>query len=223
MANRALSPRPTVQTIIKKLRKANPDARLALEFSNPLELLVATILAAQSSDERVNKVTATLFRKYKSCEDYLKLSPRQLQKEILPTGFFRNKQKTIQRVCALLLEKHGGQVPQKMDELLELPGVGRKTANVVLSDAFGMKEGIVVDLHVKRVSFRLGLTTQKEADKIESELMGFVPKRQWIEFSHLLIAHGRTICRPKPLCEECVIEKLCPSSFLKTGKMPPIV
>jgi len=208
--------------IIRRLKRAYPGAKCSLTHSNPFELLVATILSAQSTDERVNIVTADLFRKYKKPEDYLKVSPHELEKDIHSTGFFRNKTKSIQGTARLLTEQYGGEVPRTMNELLELPGVARKTANVVLGNAFGIKAGVVVDTHVTRLSHRLDLTQQKTAEKIEQDLIPIVPKRDWVIFPHLMIYHGRKICKARsPLCEECTIEKLCPSSFLKTGVHPP--
>jgi endonuclease-3 len=207
--------------IIRRLKRAYPDAKCSLNHSNPFELLVATILSAQCTDERVNLVTADLFRKYRGPEDYLKVSPRELEKDIQSTGFFRNKTKSIQGTSKMLTETYGGSVPQTMDQLLELPGVARKTANVVLGNAFDIKSGVVVDTHVTRLSHRLGLSKEKDPTKIERDLVGIVPKKDWVIFSHLLIAHGRKICRARnPLCEECPVEKYCPSSFLKTGVMP---
>ncbi|HEY3136694.1 MAG TPA: endonuclease III [Blastocatellia bacterium] len=206
--------------IIARLKKEYPDAKCSLNHSNPLELLIATILSAQCTDERVNIVTADLFRKYRSCKDYLKAPTSELQNDVRTTGFFRNKTKSIQGTCKVLSEK-GDRVPQTMEELLELPGVARKTANVVLGNAFGIASGVVVDTHVTRLSRRLGLTTNKQAEKIERDLIELVPKKDWIDFAHLMIYHGRRICKArKPLCEKCVIEKYCPSSRLKTGKEP---
>lgn len=208
--------------VIRRLKRAYPDAKCSLNHSNPFELLVATILSAQCTDERVNIVTADLFRKYKQPEDYLKVSPRELEKDIQSTGFFRNKTKSIQGTSKMLTEQYGGTVPHTMDELLELPGVARKTANVVLGNAFEIKSGVVVDTHVTRLSHRLGFTQQKTAEKIEQDLVLIVPKKDWVIFSHLLIAHGRKICKARnPLCDQCPVEKQCPSSFLKTGVHPP--
>lgn len=207
--------------IIRRLKRAYPDAKCSLNHTNAFELLVATILSAQCTDERVNIVTADLFRKYRGPEDYLKVSPRELEKDIQSTGFFRNKTKSIQGTSRVLTEQYRGRVPNTMTELLELPGVARKTANVVLGNAFDIKAGVVVDTHVTRLSHRLGLSTQKDPTKIEKDLMEIVPKRDWVIFPHLFIAHGRKICRARsPLCEECPVEKLCPSSFVKTGVMP---
>ncbi len=213
--------RERVRKIIRLLKRAYPDAKCSLNHSNAFELLVATILSAQCTDERVNIVTADLFRKYQKPEDYLAVSPRELEKDIQSTGFFRNKTKSIQGTAKVLSETYSGRVPDTMDQLLELPGVARKTANVVLGNAFGVKAGIVVDTHVSRISHRLGLSAETTAEKIEQDLIGLVPKRDWVIFPHLLIAHGRKICRARnPACDQCVIEKLCPSSFLKTGVMP---
>jgi len=209
------------EQVIKLLKRAHPDAHCALNHSNAFELLIATILSAQCTDERVNIVTADLFRKYRRPEDYLKVRDVELQQDIKTTGFFRNKTKSIQGACKMLVEEFKGEVPRTMDELLQLPGVARKTANVVLGVAYGIAVGIVVDTHVSRLSQRLRQTKQKDPGKIESELMELVPKKDWIIFSHLLIFHGRRVCKARrPLCEECVVERLCPSSILKTGKMP---
>lgn len=208
--------------IISALKRTYPEAKCALNHSNAFELLIATILSAQCTDARVNIVTADLFRKYREPADYLKVSPTTLQKEIRTTGFFRNKAKSIQGTAKVLTEKYGGHVPQTMDEMLELPGVARKTANVVLGNAFGVLSGVVVDTHVTRLSRRLGLTKQKQAEKIEKDLIELVPKKDWVIFSHLLIHHGRNICKARnPLCDQCTVEKFCPSSFLKTGVPPP--
>jgi endonuclease-3 len=210
-----------VRKIIRRLKGAYPDAKCSLNHSNAFELLIATILSAQCTDERVNIVTADLFRKYRKPEDYLKVSAKELQKDIRTTGFFRNKTKSIQGTAKVLTESYGGEVPDTMDELLELPGVARKTANVVLGNAFGVKSGIVVDTHVTRLTHRLGLTEQKTAEKIERDLIELVARKDWVIFSHLLIYHGRKICKARnPSCAECVVEKLCPSSYLKTGQMP---
>ncbi|HKU75236.1 MAG TPA: endonuclease III [Pyrinomonadaceae bacterium] len=207
--------------IIRRLKRAYPGAKCSLNHSNPFELLVATILSAQCTDERVNIVTADLFRKYKGPEDYLKVAPRELEKDIQSTGFFRNKTKSIQGTSRVLTEQYHGEVPHTMEELLELPGVARKTANVVLGNAFDIKAGVVVDTHVTRLSHRLAFTQQKTAEKIELDLIPIVPKKDWVIFPHLMIYHGRKICKARnPLCEECTIEKFCPSSYLKTGVIP---
>ena len=207
--------------IIRRLKRAYPGAKCSLNHSNPFELLVATILSAQCTDERVNLVTENLFRKYRSPEDYLRVSPRELEKDIQSTGFFRNKTKSIQGTSKLLSEKYHNEVPRTMEELLELPGVARKTANVVLGNAFEIKSGVVVDTHVTRLSHRLDLTQEKTAEKIEQDLIGLVPKKDWVIFPHLIIYHGRKICKARSsLCADCEVEKYCPSSFLKTGVMP---
>jgi len=209
------------EQLIKLLKRAHPDAHCALNHSNAFELLIATILSAQCTDERVNIVTADLFRKYRKPSDYLKVPETELQQDIRTTGFFRNKTRSIQGACKMLVEEFDGEVPKTMEELLQLPGVARKTANVVLGVAYGVAAGIVVDTHVTRVARRLGLTKQADAVKIENDLIALVPKKDWIIFSHLLIFHGRRICKARrPLCEECPLEKLCPSSILKTGKVP---
>jgi len=210
-----------VRKIISLLKRAHPDAKCSLNHSNAFELLIATILSAQCTDARVNLVTQNLFRKYRKPEDYLKVSTLELQQDIRTTGFFRNKTTSIQGTAKALTEQYGGIVPQTMPELLELPGVARKTANVVLGNAFGIHAGVVVDTHVTRLSHRLGLSEEKTAEKIEKDLIAIVPKKEWVIFPHLFIAHGRAICKARsPLCEECVLEKLCPSSYLKTGVMP---
>jgi endonuclease-3 len=199
--------------IIRRLKKAYPEARCSLNYSNPFELLVATILSAQCTDERVNLVTRDLFQKYKSPADYLAVADEELQQDIRTTGFFRNKTKSIKGASEMLQETFHGNVPQSMDELLTLPGVARKTANVVLGNAFHTAAGIVVDTHVSRVSQRLRLTKETTPEKIEQDLIKLVPKKDWILFSHLLIFHGRYVCKAlKPDCPNCVINDLCPSS-----------
>jgi endonuclease III len=201
--------------IISTLRRAYPDARCSLNHSNPLELLVATILSAQCTDERVNVVTADLFRKYRSAEDYAAAPAEGLERDIRSTGFFRNKAKSIRAACAIIAERHGGRVPETMEELLELPGVARKTANVVLGNAYGVSSGVVVDTHVARLSQRLALTQHEQPEKIEQDLIAIVPRKDWILFPHLLIAHGRAVCKARtPLCAECALLPLCP-----TGKI----
>jgi endonuclease-3 len=202
-------------TIIKKLRRAYPDAHCALIHSNPFELLIATILSAQCTDERVNIVTADLFRKYRQPADYLKVSQTELEQDIRSTGFYRNKAKSIQGTARLLHEKFNDHVPPNVDDLLTLPGVARKTANVVLGNSFGKPDGVVVDTHVSRLSQKLALTTQTAPEKIEQDLNQLVPQKDWTLFPHLLISHGRAVCNArKPRCESCVIESLCPSSLV---------
>ncbi len=202
--------------IIKLLKKEYPDARTALEHSNAFELLIATILSAQCTDVRVNIVTAYLFRKYRRPADYLKVSVQELAHDLRSINFHTNKAKNIQKTCELLSENFAGEVPRTMEELLTLPGVARKTANVVMGNAFGVASGVVVDTHVMRLSQRLGLTTQTTPEKIERDLQELVPKRHWVMFSHWLILHGRAVCKARnPQCQNCVIEKYCPSSRLK--------
>ncbi len=202
-----------VKRIISSLQRTYPDAHCELNYANPLELLVATILSAQCTDKRVNVVTAALFKKYRSAADYAKANPAELEQDIKTTGFFRNKAKNIQACCRKLVERHGGQVPRSMEELTHLDGVGRKTANVVLGNAFGSQEGIVVDTHVARLSHRLGLSRQNDPEKVEQELVEFVPRELWTLFSHWLIWHGRRRCSARnPDCPNCEIKELCPSA-----------
>lgn len=200
-----------VRRIIRLLAKAHPDANCALNYSNPLELLVATVLSAQCTDERVNITTKGLFKRYRSAEDYARARQATLERQIKSCGFFRQKARSIRAVCKVLAEDYGGEVPPDMDALTALPGVGRKTANVVLGNAFDLP-AVMVDTHVFRLSHRLGLTTKKDRDKVEFDLQALVPKRDWTWFSHLLIFHGRRICHArKPDHATCVIRDLCPS------------
>lgn len=197
--------------VAKLLAQTYPDAKCALNYSTPLELLIATILSAQCTDVRVNIVTKELFRKYRSATDYADADPKELESEIKSTGFFRSKTKSIQAACRRLVEEHGGQVPKEIESLVELPGVGRKTANVVLGTAFGIASGVVVDTHVRRVAKRLGLTTHKEPEKIERDLMAVLPPKEWVDFSHRVIHHGRRICVARhPKCDVCTLNKVCP-------------
>jgi endonuclease-3 len=203
-----------VNEIIALLKNEYPEIKIALDYSNPLELLVATILSAQCTDKRVNEVTKILFKKYSTPNDYIKTTQEELEKEIYSTGFFRNKAKNIKELCKILVNEYDSKVPDTMEDLLKLPGVARKTANIVLSGAFGKIEGIAVDTHVKRVSARLGLTANTNPDKIEKDLMEVIPRNNWDIFTLLLINHGRKVCiARKPLCGECVLNKLCPSAF----------
>ena len=200
------------EKIIAGLRETYPDAHCELNFSSPLELLLATILSAQCTDKRVNIVTAELFRKYRSARDYANAPLSELEDAVKTTGFFRNKAKNIQACSRKLVEHHGGEVPRTMEELTQLAGVGRKTANVVLGNVFGINVGVVVDTHVSRLSQRLGLTRQKTPEKIEQVLMKLVPPKDWTLFSHWLIWHGRRRCPArKPACASCEIRALCPS------------
>ena len=199
------------KTILANLKKAYPEAGCSLSFRSPLELLVATILSAQCTDVRVNKVTATLFRQFHSAKDYATVPLEQLEEAVKTTGFFRNKAKNIQNACRDIIEKFGGQVPDTMESLTSLPGVGRKTANVVLSNGFGRNEGIVVDTHVFRLSRRLGLVKGKTPERAELELMTLFSQADWAYLSHALILHGRQFCRArKPLCVDCPLKKDCP-------------
>jgi endonuclease-3 len=197
--------------VIRTLAKHYPQATTALRHDNPLELLVATILSAQCTDARVNEVTRDLFQTYRTAEDYANANPEVFEQEIKSTGFFRNKTKSILGMAQKLVADHDGEVPSTMEELTALPGVGRKTANVVLGNAFGVDEGVVVDTHVNRIANRLRFTNKKDPTKIEQDLMRLVPKRQWTLFPHLLILHGRAVCKArKPACDECPIARWCP-------------
>ena len=201
-------------TIIRLLEKEYPQAKIALKYNNPLELLVATILSAQCTDERVNKVTATLFKKYRSAKDYADADLKELELDIRPTGFYRNKAKNIKQTGQILTDRFNSQVPKTMGEMLQLPGVARKTANIVLQNAYGVVEGIAIDTHVRRVSNRLGLTKNEDPDKIEQDLMQIVPKDKWMRVTDLLIFLGRNVCTAKkPKCGVCVLNKICPSAF----------
>jgi len=197
------------------LRKEYHDVKgTELRFSNALELLVATILAAQCTDRKVNEVTEALFKRYKTAEDYAKADLEELQEFVKPTGFYRNKARFIKAATEKLVKEFNSEMPRSIDEMTKLPGVARKTANIVLSNAFGINEGVAVDTHVMRLSGRLGLTKEKDREKIEGDLMRLIPKRQWFEVSNLLIAHGRRICEARhPKCGACVLNKLCPSAF----------
>ena len=207
-----------VQAIIAELRHLYPDAKCSLNFSNPLELLVATQLSAQCTDERVNMVTESLFQKYRSAEDFATVSQEELEQDIRSTGFYRNKAKNIRAAAQRILTEFGGEVPHTMAGLLSLAGVARKTANVVQGNAFGIVEGVVVDTHVARLSRRFGWTTNEDPVKIEQDLMRIIPRKDWLDLSHLLIFHGRAICYArKPLCEQCALVPLCPSAFVAKG------
>ena len=210
-----------VAQLVKAWPKVYPGAHCELDFHNPLQLLVATILSAQCTDKRVNMVTPALFKKYRTAKDYVSAPKSELENAIKSTGFFRSKTKSIQGATSTIVERFGGKVPDSMDELRQLPGVGRKTANVVLGNAFGKNEGIVVDTHVIRLSQRLGLTKYKDAEKIERDLMKLVPREHWTDWSHWLIWHGRRRCYArKPDCGQCEVFHLCPSgkTFLRTGQ-----
>jgi len=207
--------RSRLPEIIKLLRKAYPRSRTALYYETPLQILVATILSAQCTDERVNKITPALFRKYPTAEAFAAADPKALQSEVRSTGFFRNKTKNIIGAAKTIVRDFQGEVPSTMEELITLPGVARKTANIVLSSGFGKAEGIAVDTHVKRLSGRLGLSREIDPVKIERDLMAAVPRKDWLDFNSLLVNHGRRVCQArKPLCPECVLAGLCPSAGL---------
>ena len=209
-----LEPKQRTEKIIELLEKQYPNAKTALNYNSPLEILVATMLSAQTTDVTVNLVTKTLFKKYRSPEDYANADIKELEQAIHSTGFYHNKARNLQKCCQLLVEKFHSQVPKTMEELIELPGVARKTANIVLYNAYGITAGIAVDTHVTRLSARLGLTEQKDQNKIEKDLMQITPKEKWMKLTDLLIFHGRQICTAKkPNCEICVLNKICPSAF----------
>ncbi|MCE0497261.1 MAG: endonuclease III [Methylacidiphilales bacterium] len=217
-----MSARPTpasrAQALCEALPRVYPDAHCELNFSSPLELLVATVLSAQCTDVQVNKVTPALFKKYRTARDYAEADPASLEHDLRAIGLYRNKAKNIRACCRILVDEHGGQVPQRMEELVRLPGVGRKTANVVLGNAFGQNAGVVVDTHVARLSARLGLTRHTDPVKIEAALMKIVPQEKWTLFSHWLIFHGRRRCKAQnPDCPGCELKDLCPSypKFMK--------
>jgi endonuclease-3 len=201
--------------IVRILSEAYPDASVALRFSNPLEMLVATILSAQCTDEKVNEVTATLFQKYRTAEDYLRVPEDVLKADIKPTGFFNQKATSIREACRRIVEAYDGRVPDTMEDLITLRGVARKTANIVMGNAYGKVEGVAVDTHVKRLANRLGFSERSDPDKIEQDLMRLIPRDRWFDFTYVLIDHGRAICvARKPRCEECSVNHLCPSSLV---------
>jgi endonuclease-3 len=205
--------RKRARTILRRLEKAYPDTRTALNFETPFQLLVATVLSAQSTDKMVNIITEKLFAKYRSPEDFLKAKPGELEQDIKASGFFNQKAKSIRGLSQKLVEEFNGQVPDTMEDLLKLPGVARKTANVVLGNAFGKNEGIAVDTHVHRLSWRLGFSDHDDPNKVEQDLMKLFPRAKWFNVSHLLIDHGRTVCFARtPQCAECVVNDLCPAA-----------
>ncbi|WP_376794180.1 endonuclease III [Thermogemmatispora sp.] len=208
-----------VRAVIAELRRLYPEAKCTLNYENPLQLLIAVQLSAQCTDERVNEVTAQLFRKYRTVEDFATADPQELEQDVKPTGFYRNKARNLRLTCQRLITDYGGEVPRSMEALLRLPGVARKTANVVLGNAFGIVEGIVVDTHVKRLARRLGWTVSEDPEQIERDLMGIVPRKDWLDLSHLLIFHGRALCRARdPRCADCPLVPLCPSAFRANGE-----
>jgi endonuclease-3 len=209
-----LDPKNRASKIIELLVKEHPDAEIALQYTNPLELLVSTILSAQATDKQINKITEKLFKKYTSTEDFANADLKGLEQDIRSSGFYRNKARNIKNCCIMLVEKYNSQVPRTMAELLELPGVARKTANIVLANAYGIVEGIAVDTHVRRLTQRLGLTANDNPEKIELDLMKIVQKKDWMRISDLLIFHGRRVCTAKkPNCAGCVLSKICPCAF----------
>jgi endonuclease III len=210
--------RKRAATIYRRLDKAHPGAKVALDFTTPLEMVIATVLSAQSTDAMVNKVTPALFAKYRRAEDYLAAPPGELERDIHSTGFFNQKAKAIRGIAQMVVEEFGGEVPGTMEELLRLPGVARKTANIVLGNAFGKVEGIAVDTHVHRLSRRLGFSDEKDPNKVERDLMALFPQPKWFRLTYLLIEHGRNVCfAKKPLCEECVVNEICPAARVPTG------
>ncbi len=211
-----------VHAILNELRRLYPDAACSLTFSTPLELLIATQLSAQCTDERVNIVTAQLFQKYRSAEDYALARQEELEQDIRSTGFYRNKAKNIRGTGQRLVNEYGSEVPRTMAELLTLPGVARKTANVVLGNAFGISVGFVVDTHIGRLARRFGWTKNVDPVKVEQDLMRIIPRQEWVDLSHMLIFHGRAICNArKPLCEQCTLAHLCPSAFVAKAAAAP--
>jgi endonuclease III len=209
-----LDPRQRTEKIMELLVKRYPTAKTALNYTSPLELLIATMLSAQTTDARVNIVTQTLFKKYKTAKEYAEVPITQLEEDIHSTGFYHNKARNLKACCQILVEKFNSEVPNTMEELVELPGVARKTANIVLYFAYGITEGVAVDTHVMRLSQRLGLTTQTDQNKIECDLMAITPKEKWMPLTDLLIFHGRQVCTAKkPICDICVLNRICPSAF----------
>ncbi|MBN1244743.1 endonuclease III [Candidatus Bathyarchaeota archaeon] len=209
-----LEPKARAQKVMELLEKEHADAEIALSYKNPLELLIATILSAQATDEQINALTPKLFQKYTTAKDYANAELTELEQDIKSSGFYHNKAKNLKNSAKLLVEKYNSQVPKTMEELVELPGVARKTANIVLFNAYGVIAGVAVDTHVRRLSQRLGLTENTNQDKIEKDLMNIVPKDKWMRITDLLIFHGRRVCNAKkPRCDACVLNKLCPSAF----------
>lgn len=208
--------------IIRRLKRVFPKAGIVLTYANHWELLVAVILSAQCTDKKVNEVTARLFKKYRTLSEYARAHPREFERDIRPTGFYRNKAKNILAAARLVQEKFGGTIPRTMEQMLEIPGVARKTANVVLGNAYGVVEGIAVDTHVRRLAGRLGLSCLDNPEKIEQDLMEFIPKRDWFKTTYLLIEHGRAVCQAKkPACFRCALSDVCPSAFSFPGSRGP--
>ena len=212
-----LEPKARAQKVMELLEKEHADAKIALHYKNPLELLVATILSAQATDEQINALTPKLFQKYKTAEDYSNADLAELEQDIRSSGFYHNKAKNLKNSAKMLVEKYNSQVPKTMEELVELPGVARKTGNIVLFNAYGIIAGVAVDTHVRRLAQRLGLTENTKQDKIEKDLMDIIPKDKWMHITDLLIFHGRGVCDArKPRCSACVLNKICPSAFTFT-------
>ncbi len=210
-----LEPKARAAKIIGLLEKQYSEAKIALHYTNPLQLLIATILSAQATDEQINKITPALFKKYRSAEDFANADIKELEQHIKSSGFYHNKAKNIQNCCKMLVEKYDSKVPKTMDELLELPGVARKTANIVLTNAYGIVEGVAVDTHVRRLAQRLGLSEKNDPNKIEQDLMQLVPKPKWMRITDLLIWYGRSVCTAKkPNCAGCVLNTICPCAFM---------
>lgn len=217
-----MTPKERLLKILPHLKKEYPEARTALSHDNPLQLLIATILSAQCTDKRVNLVTPGLFQKFKTVQDFVEAQLKKIEKEIHSTGFYKNKAKNIQNCCRQLILEHEGKVPESMEELVKLPGVGRKTANVLLGNFFGKNEGVCVDTHVMRLSQRIGLSNHKDPIRIERDLMKITPKEEWTDITHVLIEHGRKVCNArKPLCPECVIKKQCRYYQKSSARLPP--
>jgi endonuclease-3 len=211
--------RELANKVVETLRRLYPDARCSLDYRTPLQLLIATILSAQCTDERVNKVTPALFARYRSAADFASADPRELENYIRSTGFYRAKAKNIIACCRALVERHGGELPRSLEELTKLPGVGRKTANVLLGTAWGIPAGIVVDTHVRRLARRMGLTQHTDPDKIERDLMELIPQEEWIAFGHRMIYHGRQVCLARnPRCDQCALNSFCPKIGVQTRK-----
>jgi endonuclease-3 len=211
--------RELANKVVETLRRLYPDARCSLDYRTPLQLLIATILSAQCTDERVNKVTPALFARYRSAADFASADPRELENYIRSTGFYRAKAKNIIACCRALVERHGGELPRSLEELTKLPGVGRKTANVLLGTAWGIPAGIVVDTHVRRLARRMGLTQHTDPDKIERDLMELIPQEEWIAFGHRMIHHGRQVCLARnPRCDQCALNSFCPKIGVQARK-----
>jgi endonuclease-3 len=211
--------RELANKVVETLRRLYPDARCSLDYRTPLQLLIATILSAQCTDERVNKVTPALFARYRSAADFASADPRELENYIRSTGFYRAKAKNIIACCRALVERHGGELPRSLEELTKLPGVGRKTANVLLGTAWGIPAGIVVDTHVRRLARRMGLTQHTDPDKIERDLMELIPQEEWIAFGHRMIYHGRQVCLARnPRCDQCALNSFCPKIGVQVRK-----